>query len=98
MDDDIGNKTIGDTSTRIDFPYKCKYCGNLVRIEDRFRWKHDCIPESKGFWSDLFSRRSSSEIQRRPIVETYAKGYRHRTVNSNSIFRKFVDWIKNLVK
>jgi len=44
---DIGSMTIGDTKTRIDFPYKCKKCGEYVSIRKRHEWQHVCIPRIK---------------------------------------------------
>lgn len=39
--------TIGDTKTRIDFPYQCKKCGTYVPIHKRHEWQHACIPKTK---------------------------------------------------
>lgn len=43
-EDDIGSKTIGDTYTHVDFPYKCKRCGQYINIKSRFREDHNCKP------------------------------------------------------
>lgn len=37
------------------------------------------------------------EVTRRPVRETYVKGYRHSVVNQNP-FNLFVDWIKGLFR
>jgi hypothetical protein len=42
---DIGDMTIGNTKTRIDFPYKCKKCGEYISIRERHEWQHVCIPK-----------------------------------------------------
>ena len=94
-EDDIGNKTIGDTHTHVDFPYKCKHCGIYIRLEDRF--KHREICQGKGtFWQNIFAPRGI-EVTRIPIRETYAKGYKHTIINQN-FFNRFVIWIKGLFK
>ena len=95
MEDDIGSKVIGDTHTHVDFPYRCKRCGQYVKIEDRFRWKHNCVPKR---WYGVFNFGRGIEVSRGPIRETYAKGYKHRIVNKQSIFIRFVFWLKSLFK
>ena len=94
FDDDIGRKTIGDTHTHVDFPYRCKRCGKYINIVNRLREDHDCIPTKKKSWYGIFSSKQQLGVVNRPIKETYAKGYKHRVVNSP--FRRFVNWLKSL--
>ena len=91
--EDRGNKTIGDTHTHVDFPYRCKRCGKYINIKNRLREDHDCIPTQQKRWYNIFSDNKGIEVTRRPIVETYARGYKHRVVNKN-MFRSFLDWLK----
>ncbi len=35
-----------DDSTTMDLPYKCKHCGQYIKIENRQTWLHDCIDKN----------------------------------------------------
>ena len=77
-------------SAEYDYPYLCRHCGQWVEFKNRFQWAHDCVPvaKKKRFFERVFTK---SEV-RRPVRETYAKGYKHRVVSHNK-FQKILTWI-----
>ena len=61
-----GVKEFDNTQTA-DLPYKCKRCGQYIKIENRHRWLHNCFRIVR---SGVFERNRDFEVDEGKAVKS----------------------------